>query len=337
MAHELVIPADIQKAYAIRPETVRVIASGMINRTIIVDGGGAGVFQRLAKDFDEDQTADCLAVTRHLQSEGWEVPSLLQTVDGDVTRRDEKGHLWRGFEFIDSDESTDGFEIPELNASRGMQYGLLLARLHRSLGTLDYEPTFSLDHFHEIDFSARVLQSNKEHIPSESGVELAEILLEKYEGLEKLPDGHDQLIHGDPRTANILHRDGDPFTFIDWDTLMQGTIWMDMGDMLRSLSEDAVEAGRPIPIDVIERVAKGYREAMFPDYEEREFRNVALLSAQTIAVELGMRFIADYDDDDPYFKDDSGNYATQHKFTSEKVQTQLEIYNQLKLARGEQL
>ena len=269
-----------------------------------------------------------------MRAKGWEVPGLVPTESGELTTRDLSGRLWRGFEYVPSDVDKENTTLN--HEPNPIAYGILLAKLHRTLASFDYKPRFQLPNFHDTDHYAEVLQTVASGLPTTKAQTYAAEVLEAYAQMPSLPAAKEQLIHGDPRTANTLSRDGEPFTFIDWDTEMIGTRWTDLGDMLRSLAEDAVLEGNPIPFDQLINIANGYREEAFPDVDASEFRETAIVAARRIAIELAMRFVADYKDgSEGYFAYDEAAYPSRHTFTMERAKIQMQIFDELKSANLE--
>ncbi|MEP7162954.1 MAG: phosphotransferase [Candidatus Moraniibacteriota bacterium] len=99
---------------------------------------------------------------------------------------------------------------------------------------------------------------------------------------------HYQLIHGDPRVENILFSStGNPFTFIDYDTLMLGSTYIDMGDCLRSLMsvEDIA-----IPVCRFQEFVSGYSLGN----PMVKIQDAQVLSAlKYVTLELTLRFFID--------------------------------------------
>ncbi|HTE21552.1 MAG TPA: phosphotransferase [Candidatus Limnocylindria bacterium] len=110
--------------------------------------------------------------------------------------------------------------------------------LHDTLARLEYQPKTVLPHFHDTAFYMRRLAHLVSNLPSPKAERLANSTLRAYRELPELDTTRTQLIHGDPRTNNILFKRGTPYAYIDFDTLMYGTIWSDIGDLLRALSGD---------------------------------------------------------------------------------------------------
>lgn len=330
------LPPEVERAYFDdRIDQARLLGVGIINTTVLiipVDGVPA-VVQKLSPIFDETLMGDYGVVSGHLRDDGWTIPSLLPTDDGSVYKKDTEGKVWRAFEFIESDEDVVG------DSEKLTEYGSILGRLHTSLRTLDYEPVFALPHFHDTHYYATHLSEVSADIPSLEGRGFAEKALQAYAELPQLPDYGKQLIHGDPRIANILHKDGRPYTFIDWDTLMNGTVWMDLGDMLRSIAQESLAKTGSFDVAELSAVAEAYRREAFPNIQSKEFEDHALLAGQTIALELAMRFTADFaEGDDGYFAWDSQTFSSRHEHNMSraakqwKIITDIDTYRQNKLA-----
>ncbi|HSH31981.1 MAG TPA: aminoglycoside phosphotransferase family protein [Candidatus Saccharimonadales bacterium] len=329
MSENQIIPPEIEASFAPRGAiSVRRLGEGIINATLLLENseGQSLVLQRLSRIFDAELIDDYGVVSNHLKREGWEIPGLVETVDGRLYDTDESGNLWRAFEYVQSD--SDKIEAEKIESLAA--YGVLLGKLHRSLAKLDYRPQFGIPHFHDTEYYAGVLESVQADLPEAETQQFADRLLTAYHDMTPLPSVKEQLIHGDPRLENILHRNGEPFTFIDWDTLMHGSVWIDLGDMLRSLAGKAVAAGQPVPIQALVSVAEGYRQATHPQDSPKEFQAVALKSAQFIALELAMRFTADYKDGAAgYFMWDEAAYPSRHMHNMFRARQQWAIVAQL--------
>jgi hypothetical protein len=114
-------------------------------------------------------------------------------------------------------------------------------------------------------------------------------------------------IHGDTKLDNFLFsaRTGRVKALVDLDTIMPHSWLADWGDMVRSLVNVAGEKERDlsrvrVDMDVFRAVARGFLSAA----SEVTPAEVDLMvdAAQIIALELGLRFLADYLRGDSYFK-----------------------------------
>jgi N-acetylhexosamine 1-kinase len=115
------------------------------------------------------------------------------------------------------------------------------------------------------------------------------------------------VIHGDTKLDNFLFskRSGKVKTIIDMDTIMPHTWLTDWGDMVRSLANVAGERETDpqkieIDLEVFRAAARGFVKSS----RHIAPREVELMTdaAQIMALELGVRFLADYLRGDSYFK-----------------------------------
>ncbi len=332
--NEQILPREIETSYM--PSGLaraRKLGEGMINATMLAESatGQKLVLQRLSPIFGTDLITDYDVISHHLKIEDWEIPRLVKTTTEQLYETDNSGAIWRAFEYIKSDP--DEVETEKLGSLA--IYGELLGKLHRSLAKLDYHPQFALPYFHDTQFYAGVLEAVLSDLSESETQQFAKKLLTTYRETPPLPTTGGQLIHGDPRISNILHRDGVPFAFIDWDTLMHGTVWIDIGDMLRSVSENAVKAGMTVPIEALAEVAEEYRKVARPQDNPHEFQTGALKAAQLIALELAMRFTADYQEGEAgYFTWDASTYLSRHEHNMIRARQQWEIFTQIQTYIG---
>lgn len=115
------------------------------------------------------------------------------------------------------------------------------------------------------------------------------------------------IIHGDTKLDNFLFNSstGKVKSLVDLDTIMPHTWLSDWGDMVRSLSNVAGEKEADlekvrIDREIFKAAARGFlRSARFVALQEVELMADA---PQIMALELGVRFLADYLRGDSYFK-----------------------------------
>jgi Ser/Thr protein kinase RdoA (MazF antagonist) len=303
---------------------VNTFGSGAINTTYLVEVGDKKYILQLMNDmFLPAMMVDFEAVTDYLGSLGWEVPAVVRTKIGTSYVTDEAG-WWRMMTFVASDSKR-----PEsLVQSQYEQIGGLLARLHSDLARLDHQLIFTLPHYHDTDYYRQRLQAVLDHFDSTNLHNQATATLKALEDLPPLPSVT-QLTHADTQTSNILFRDGRPFTFIDFDTLMVAGVWIDIGDMLRSLAEDALEQGRALPLDTMYAVIDGYYAVSQADQSHEEFVESCIVAAQLIALQLSMRFLTDVVEDS-YFTHDPSKFSTRREYNEHRAKVQWELYIKMK-------
>jgi hypothetical protein len=114
-------------------------------------------------------------------------------------------------------------------------------------------------------------------------------------------------IHGDTKLDNFLFnsRTGRVKSLIDLDTIMPHTWLVDWGDMVRSLTNVAGEKEHDlrkiqVDMDIFRAVARGFLRSA-RGITEREIERM-FDAIRIIALELGIRFLADYLRGDSYFR-----------------------------------
>ena len=114
-------------------------------------------------------------------------------------------------------------------------------------------------------------------------------------------------IHGDTKIENFLFdaQTGRVVSLVDLDTVMPHTWLADWGDMVRSLANVAGEKERNLDLvqvdyEVYAAVAEGFLKSV--SSATREEIELMPRAVQVIALELGIRFLADYLRGDTYFQ-----------------------------------
>lgn len=138
-------------------------------------------------------------------------------------------------------------------------------------------------------------------------------------------------IHGDTKIENFLFdaQTGEVVALVDLDTVMPHTWLADWGDMVRSLANVAGERERDLSRvrvnrDVYQAVLAGFLRTTTTATPEE----IAMMprAVQAIALELGVRFLADYLRGDTYFQLGPGDPEDLNKV---RALVQLELFRQL--------
>lgn len=315
------IPSTIREAYGLdETTTVRTLGGGHVNDTLLVTTHGEySILQKQSAVLDNRALLGVVAVSQHLTTHGWEAPSLIPTVTGSLWASDEIGQTWRRQTFIDSDGMAPQVQGPALLEAAGD----MLGRWHHTNQTLNYRLDYGMAHFHDTDHFAHRLTNHAERLPQESQ-QLGAMILHSYQEAPTITKNGQQLIHGDPKFDNMLFRDGKPFTLVDFDTLMVGSPWLDMGDMLRSLLRDQIVQGKPASTQSLQPAIAAYHEASNQSGSFDYSRQLAMAATGRIALELGMRYLCDTVEAS-YFSWDSERYDSRHEHHYAKAQLQLQI------------
>lgn len=301
-----VIPADVAEAYGVHPNRIAKLGSGLVNLTFAAEASAGNIaLQQLAPDTPPEAIDDFIVYTEHLHTNGWLVPQLQPTADGQNYYRDQSGRLWRGMDLIPCDD-----DMPNNTASPHVlnTAGALLAHWHQSMSSLDYQPKYQVPHMHDTGYHLQKLEGYLDQLPDRSQ-KLAEKALGVYAKLDLLPESPSQLIHGDPKLANMLFSGGRPFTLIDFDTVMRGSSWLDIGDMLRSVLKENLRTDTRPASEVVKTVASSYRNTVGATNSLYEFIHTASQATKQITLELTARYLNDIVEQ---------NYFTwdKHKFDS---------------------
>lgn len=316
------LPQEVYEAYGIDTAAqVSPLEGGQVNRTLLVtDNDRQIILQELADMFHASICEDSRILSAHLLRAGWEAPVVRPAADGNTLFTDTTGHRWRSFSFIASDGSKPTVYTPALMEA----FGRLLGHWHHTAASLDYRPRFSLPHFHDTSYYAQRLAHHLSALPDEPIRSTARELLRAYRRLPGLPAADPQLIHGDPKLDNMLFRDGIPFTLIDFDTVMHGSPWIDVGDLLRSVTGKRLAAGQPMTKETLLPFVRAYHAAMSPkEPVERSFRS-AVTATGLIALELGMRYLCDVLEED-YFHWEPGPYRSRRDHHYDRARLQLQV------------
>lgn len=221
----------------------------------------------------------------------------------------------------------DGTDAPDpMSTAQLHEVGALLARLHIDLHKLNYQPRFTLKHFHDTAFYRQALAKVHTALPTPKLRELSKSCLMAYAELRELPPAEPQLIHGDPRTTNILFRDKHPVCYIDFDALMYHSPWTDIGDLLRSINGSNNQITALFSIKRTAALMQGYysiNSSIAPTFQVCMER--ALCSMRLISIELAMRFLTDVVKD-IYFDWDTELFANRRDNNIARAQAQWNIY-----------
>lgn len=117
----------------------------------------------------------------------------------------------------------------------------------------------------------------------------------------------DRAIHGDTKLENFLFDDetGAAIALVDLDTIMPHSWLVDWGDMVRSLCNVAGETERDLELVAVDdEVYAVVTEGFLGEIHSATPEEIALMprAVAAIALELGIRFLADYLRGDTYFR-----------------------------------
>ena len=287
--------------------------AGHINETFLVETAvGEYVVQRLNTAVFPDPdavTANIVAVHRHLR--GALMPEPVPTAGGEWLAWD-GADPWRAWRRV------PGAPLLEVAASPATleAAGALLGRFHGLLADLDpagltetlpgfHNPARRLDALLAVvaaDPCGRVATVPDEIAMALEGEWLAGIASELTTQVPR------RVAHFDAKLDNILFADGEAVALVDFDTVMPGAWFWDVGDLLRSgattAAEDDPDPERAVVVPERYRaIIDGYRQGLFgagvSDPAELEALEA---SGAIVTYEQAVRFLTDWIAGDVYYR-----------------------------------
>jgi Ser/Thr protein kinase RdoA (MazF antagonist) len=265
------------------------LEDGLINLSFKVKTErGNFVLQRLSSLWNEKVIDDYISVQRYLRTNGLFVPVLLPSKEGAFFCR-EDGFLWRAFEYVPHDTVQTPTPIIAYEAGR------MLGRFHRLMDHMNFQPTFSLEGFHDTLAIIRKLEKTWNR---SSSAEKREVAHESYDFIQteyndlcfRMSHSCTGIIHGDPKLLNFLFKENKAVALLDLDTMMKGSRLLDIGDALRSWSRVKPSTSEFLP-NVFHSAYQGYvAESEWIRYSREEVRK----AAGYVTLELSARYLTDY-------------------------------------------
>lgn len=250
---------------------------------------------------------------------------------------------WRCMEFVEGGKTYLSIENADMFEEAGRAVGdfqYLLADFHTRL--LDD----TIKHFHDTPYryqkfkellkinaeSPRIAECQKEieFINNHQGI--MDYITSRIDN-KILPR---RVCHNDTKLSNIMidENTGKFMCMIDLDTVMKGSLLYDYGDALRlgasTALEDEVDISKVgVNLDLVKAFTKGFLYETRPRSNSTFITNSEIDSLYygylVITLELGMRFLHDYIDNDTYFRVDSAR----PKHNLERARNQLKLVEEI--------
>ena len=230
------------------------------------------------------------------------LPCWLPAKDGSAYATDQHQQPWRLFPWIDHIDSRPP------GADSLHEVAFAFGTWTRSLGALPPSEIFlPIPGFHHLPAQWQLLETAWNEASGQRKFNAAETygrlckgayLLDRFHQFhQKLPR---RVIHADAKADNLMFsNDQPPVTWVvDLDTVMPGQLWMDMGDMIRSMAcshrEDypALEDIHVLP-EACRALLEGYLEGTSGWITDLEAGTLAA-GAECILFEQSIRFLADH-------------------------------------------
>lgn len=309
-----------------QPLEVTPLRRGHINDTYLVRyaDGGDRVLQRLNTYVfpkPEQVMENIQRVTRHLAGKCHGRPDaemrclrVIPTVDGSSFHRDANGHCWRMYPRLQPVQSFDQMQTARQAHCVGHSFGEFQAqladlpapRLHEVIADFHNTPK-RLNRLLEVSGHAR-----PERL--QAAAELLKFAVARRGSAERLLARHAQgdfperITHNDTKLNNLLfdHSGQHPLCVVDLDTVMPGLVHYDFGDMVRTgcslAAEDEPDLSKvDFSRELFRGLVEGYLEAGRDFLWEAEVEELAF-AGTLLTLEVGIRFLTDYLEEDVYFK-----------------------------------
>jgi aminoglycoside phosphotransferase (APT) family kinase protein len=305
--------------------------SGHINDTFVAEFDQAGarlryilqrINRRIFKDIpalmDNIQRVSAHAARRAsdsgLADASRRALTLVATRDGSGYWQDAAGEVWRCYLFIEGARSFDLVETPPQAYEAARSFGDFQRILVDLPGPRLKE---TIPDFHNtrkrFGHLQQAIASDPLRRAARIGADL-DFALKREPMLEVLPplaaSGAipERITHNDTKFNNVLldNRSGQGICVIDLDTVMPGLALYDFGDLVRSATNSAREDERDLVqvtmrMPIYRALVAGYLSSAGQFLNEAERAHLAF-AGKLITFEIGLRFLTDFIEGDPYFK-----------------------------------
>lgn len=288
--------------------SIRPLGDGHINETYLISvrTGAGAVLQRINPHvfpMSWDVAENSSRVLDHLEAAGGGVPRLIRTLENQPAWRDADGGVWRMFGYVEGARSLRQVESTDQAREAGRAFGDFQRRLGNFPGAQLYP---AIPHFHEIDWCFTKLSSAATGELAAFSDDLA-FVAERRHFADRPLTAQKIVIHGDCKIDNLLFdaEQDQVVAVIDLDTVMVGDRLWDFGDLVRSAAASGEEDSRTIDVslDLFGALAEGFLNGSGwkPDGAERE---AMVRAPRVMGLMLGVRFLTDHLEGNPYFKVD---------------------------------
>ena len=220
------------------------------------------------------------------------------------------------------------------------QVGAYLAKFHKALLNFPVsELEYTIPDFHNTikrfyDFEAAVKQASPERLANAK--ESIAFLESNFKNIEEVAIAINtgkiplRVVHNDTKVGNMLFdENGNILCIIDFDTVMPGSIFHDVGDALRTGANSSTEEEKELSevrfdVEIYEAFMKAYIKEASSFMSEDESKNIHL-SLPLILFEQACRFLGDYLNNDRYY---STTYEDQNLI---RAKTQIKLLESVQL------
>jgi len=239
---------------------------------------------------------------------------VIDTRSGEALHRDAAGGIWRAFPFIEGTRSADVVESVEQAHEAARAFGAFAV----DLADLPAPPlAVTIPGFHDLPARVEQLrQAVRADARGRAGAVANEVAaalraaerLARARADARADDLPTRVMHNDCKLNNLLldASTGEGLCVIDLDTVMDGTVLCDFGQLVRTAASRAAEDETDLSVvrfepGLFEALASGYLAGTRGTLTEAELRALPL-AGPTITLEDAVRFLADHIAGDTYFR-----------------------------------
>jgi hypothetical protein len=260
----------------------------------------------------------------------FKVLEIIPCTDGNKFFIDDEGHYWRLYKYIDKMHVYDVVENTKIAYEGGKAFGIFMSLLADLPAN---KLTETIPDFHSMEKRLETFYTSLSNDPAGRVKDIpAEIDFVKSRAEQmlnipalikwgKLPM---RITHNDTKFNNILFDETEhAMCIVDLDTVMPGSILFDFGDAIRTGANTAIEDEKDlskvdINLPIYEAYTQGFVKSTRHTLTGVEIENLAF-SARFMTFIIGLRFLTDFIDGDPYFR----TLYPDHNLDRAKVQFRL--------------
>lgn len=277
-------------------EVLSVVSLGLgnINDTFIVEtGSGKYVLQRIQKKMDPTKLEYNYGLySKICEQENMLFPKWIRDRDGKFFVSDSDGNSWRMYPYIEGEILSAPLSEAQCHAC-----GEGLGRIHAALKKLPEAPKPVYPHLHDMGYyyEQYVNTLRGDGLCEDSrDADVEEKIRRKMAEISSFDTGSKSVVHGDAKLSNMLFREGKVVGFLDWDTVMEGSVSEEIADCIRSA---CIKDGK-LDIRGAKALIEGYISASRTD---EIITDLVPGAFDKICFELALRYYTDAISDNKHF------------------------------------
>ena len=329
-----ILPAPVRAAYRelAGPIRLRSLTGGLLHQSFHVRAGAVEyVLQRVSEVFAPEIHQNIKAVTEHLVAHGLRVARLLPTRQGELSAFLGELGRWRLMEHL------GGVSFEQVvSVAQARSAGELVGRFHGALADFAAPlapmgiPYRNTPHY--LAALRGALAGHSRHRLHVEMTQLAERVFGAFEAMGPAPRVRERVIHGDLKLSNLLFESEQgagrdrAYALVDFDTLMRGTLWMELGDAWRSWCNAAGEDS-VVPrfdLEVFAASCEGFAAGHGSPLDPAE-RDSLASAPERITLELCARFVTDALEES-YFGWDAERFSARGEHNAARAEGQWQLY-----------